>query len=59
MKTPGEFSHDSNPINLMQNGAKVGEVTGGEYVVNPSQAKKIAEQSAYARMLFKKFDKKA
>jgi hypothetical protein len=59
MKTPGEFSHESNPINLMQNGSKVGEVTGGEYVVNPSQAKKIAEQSAYARMLFKKFDKKA
>lgn len=59
MKTPGEFSHESNPINLMQNGAKVGEVTGGEYVVNPSQAKKIAEQSAYARMLFKKFDNKA
>jgi hypothetical protein len=59
MKTPGEFSHSSNPISLMQDGAKVGEVTGGEYVVNPSQAKKIAEQSAYARMLFKKFDKKA
>ena len=59
MKTPGKFSHESNPINLMQNGSKVGEVTGGEYVVNPGQAKKIAEQSAYARMLFKKFDKEA
>lgn len=59
MKTPGEFSHASNPINLMQNGAKVGEVTGGEYVVNPEQASKIAQQSAYARMLFKKFDKEA
>lgn len=59
MKTPGKFSHESNPINLMQDGAKVGEVTGGEYVVNPGQAKKIAEQSAYARMLFKKFDKEA
>ena len=59
MKTPGKFSHETNPINLMQNGSKVGEVTGGEYVVNPGQAKKIAEQSAYARMLFKKFDKEA
>ena len=59
MKTPGKFSHESNPINLMKDGAKVGEVTGGEYVVNPGQAKKIAEQSAYARMLFKKFDKEA
>jgi hypothetical protein len=59
MKTPGEFSHSSNPINLMQNGSKVGEVTGGEYVVNPEQARKIAQQSAYARMLFKKFDKEA
>jgi len=59
MKTPGQFSHASNPINLMQNGAKVGEVTGGEYVVNPEQARKIAEQSKYARMLFRKFDKNA
>ena len=41
MKTPGEFSHDSNPINLMQNGAKVGEVTGGEYVVNPLKQKRL------------------
>lgn len=59
MKTPGKFSHESNPINLMQNGSKVGEVTGGEYVVNPEQASKIAQQSAFARMLFKKFDKEA
>jgi hypothetical protein len=59
MKTPGVFSHKSNPINLMQNGSKVGEVTGGEYVVNPEQAKKIAQQSGFARMLFKKFDTQA
>jgi hypothetical protein len=59
MKTPGEFSHSSNPINLMKDGTKVGEVTGGEYVVNPEQAKKIAQQSGFARMLFKKFDTQA
>ena len=59
MKTPGRFSHDSNPINLMQGGSKVGEVTGGEYVLNPDQAAKIAKQSKYASMLFKKFDREA
>lgn len=59
MKTPGKFSHESNPINLMQGGAKVGEVTGGEYVVNPEQARKIAQQSEYASKLFRKFDKES
>lgn len=59
MKTPGEFSHDSNPINLMQDGAKVGEVTGGEYVVNPEQAAKIAKQSKFAAQLFRKFEKES
>ena len=59
MKTPGEFSHGSNPINLMQDGAKVGEVTGGEYVVNPEQAAKIAKQSKFAAQLFRKFDKES
>lgn len=57
MKTPGEFSHNSNPIDLMQGGRKIGEATGGEYVLNPEQAKKIANQSKYAKMLFRKFDK--
>jgi len=56
-KTPGEFSHGSNPIDVMQDGAKIGELTGGEYVLNPEQAKKIANQSKYAKMLFRKFDK--
>ena len=59
MKTPGEFSHGSNPINLMQDGAKVGEVTGGEYVVNPEQAAKISKQSKFAAQLFRKFDKES
>ena len=57
MKTPGEFSHATNPINMMQKGAKIGELTGGEYVINPEQAEKIAQQSKFAKMLFRKFDK--
>ena len=59
MVTDGEFSHETNPIDIMQNGAKVGEMTGGEYIINPTQAKKIAKESSYARKLFKRFEKKA
>lgn len=59
MMTDGEFSHDSNPIDIVQNGMKVGEMTGGEYILNPTQANKIARQSSYARKLFKKFEKNA
>ena len=59
MKTPGEFSHESNPIDMVQGGVKVGEATGGEYVINPDQARKISQQSAFARKLFRKFDKEA
>ena len=58
-KTPGEFSHRSNPIDVMQDGAKIGELTGGEYVLNPEQAAAIARQSKYAAQLFKKFDKQS
>ena len=58
-KTPGEFSHASNPIDVMQDGAKIGELTGGEYVLNPEQAAAIAKQSKYASQLFKKFDKES
>lgn len=44
MKTPGEFSHDSNPIHMLDNdGNKVGEVTGGEYVLNPQQSDSIED----------------
>ena len=58
-KTPGEFSHATNPINVMQDGAKIGELTGGEYVLNPEQAAAIARQSDIARKLFRKFDREA
>jgi len=40
-KTPGKFSHKTNPIDIMQEGAKIGEMTGGEYIFNPKQAKQM------------------
>ena len=40
-KTPGEFSHKTNPIDIMKEGAKIGEMTGGEYIFNPKQAKQM------------------
>jgi len=43
IKTKGEFSHEKNPIDLVQNGEKVGEATGGEYIFNPEQSKKMNE----------------
>jgi len=59
MMTNGAFNHNTNPIDLMQNGQKVGEATGGEYILNPTQAAAIAKQSTFARKLFKKFEKNA
>ena len=59
MMTGGSFDHDSNPIHLVQNGQKVGEATGGEYILNPSQAKSIAKESTYAKKLFKQFAQRA
>lgn len=40
-KTPGKFSHKENPIHIMKDGAKIGEMTGGEYIFNPQQAKQM------------------
>jgi len=59
MMTKGAFNHNTNPIHLVQNGEKVGEATGGEMILNPEQAKAIAQESSYARKLFKKFAKNA
>ena len=67
MKTPGEFDHDTNPIDLVQDGKKVGEATGGEYIFNPEQSDKIRElaekeKSPLARYvigLLNRFDKEA
>lgn len=67
MKTPGEFSHDDNPIDLVRNGEKIGEATGGEYIFNPDQSKKMRELAEkeksplgrYVVSLLNRFDKKA
>jgi len=44
-KTPGKFDHDDNPIDIMQEGAKIGEMTGGEYIFNPEQAAEMRKLS--------------
>tara|TARA_R100000406_G_scaffold74973_1_gene55335 strand:+ start:3175 stop:4158 length:984 start_codon:yes stop_codon:yes gene_type:complete len=55
MISPGEFSHKRNPIDMVQKGNKVGELTGGEVILNPKQEKKVAMESPYFRQLLKKF----
>jgi hypothetical protein len=55
MMTEGAFSHKTNPIDIMQDGAKVGEMTGGEAILNPDQQKKVAKQSPYFRKLMREF----
>lgn len=66
VKTPGQFSHDKNPIDIVKDGAKIGEMTGGEYVFNPNQMSKIKGHVAsgdkealhkYVKSLIKKFEK--
>ena len=55
MMTEGSFSHEKNPIDIVQDGAKVGEMTGGEAILNPKQQKKVAKQSPYFRKLMREF----
>lgn len=57
MVTDGKFSHKSNPIDIIQAGRKVGEMTGGEVILNPEQQKKLSKESKYFRTLLKKFNK--
>lgn len=38
--TPGKFSHEDNPIDIVQDGEKIGEMTGGEAIMPP---KDVAE----------------
>lgn len=59
MVTPGEFSHETNPIDLVRNGEKVGEATGGEVILNPEQSKAVAKESPEFRKLLRKFTRKA
>tara|TARA_R110000796_G_scaffold71797_13_gene162863 strand:- start:3650 stop:4651 length:1002 start_codon:yes stop_codon:yes gene_type:complete len=44
-KTPGEFDHEENPIDIVQEGDKIGEMTGGEYIFNPEQAEELLQLS--------------
>lgn len=66
VKTPGPFSHEKNPIDIMQNGKKIAEATGGEYIFNPKQMSNIKRYVAnddksklhsYVKALIKKFEK--
>jgi hypothetical protein len=47
MKTPGQFSHENNPIDVMRGGSKIAEMTGGEFVINPDQA--AGMENAYGK----------
>ena len=55
MVTPGEFSHETNPIDVVKDGEKIAELTGNEVVLNPKQEKRVAAESPYFRQLLKKF----
>jgi hypothetical protein len=55
--TKGAFNHKTNPIDIVQAGKKVGEMTGGEVILNPEQQKRLSKESAYFRSLIKKFNK--
>lgn len=57
MVTGGKFDHKTNPIDIVQQGRKVGEMTGGEVILNPEQQKKLSKESKYFRTLLKKFNK--
>ena len=67
IKTPGNFSHAKNPIDIVKSGAKIGEMTGGEYIFNPKQMEKIktfvatddkSKLHSYVKSLIKKFNSK-
>lgn len=57
MITPGAFSHESNPLDVIQDGVKIAELTGGETVLNPDQANQVAKESSFFRKLQRKFRK--
>lgn len=39
--TPGEFDHDTNPIDMVKDGEKIGEATGGELILPPDDVEDI------------------
>ncbi len=64
-KTPGEFSHEENPIDIMQDGQKIGEMTGGEGVISPEDLGELEQKAGegntslhkFVRQLIKKLEK--
>ena len=65
-QTPGRFSHASNPIDIVRKGRKIGEMTGGEAIFNPSQTRNMESMAMsgnsdlhrYMRNLFRQFNNK-
>ena len=39
--TPGKFDHNSNPIDMVQDGEKIGEATGGELILPPDDVEAV------------------
>ena len=54
-KTPGEFSHEENPIDIIQDGQKIGEMTGGEGVVSPEDLGKLEQLAGQGKTPLHKF----
>lgn len=62
--TPGEFSHEDNPIDIMQDGEKIGEMTGGEAIVSPEDWGELTQRAGsgntglhkYLRQLIEKIE---
>lgn len=67
-KTPGEFSHKTNPIDVVKDGVKIAEMTGGEYIFNPKQMAAIkslvstdekSKLHSYMKGIIRKFENRA
>jgi hypothetical protein len=41
--TPGKFDHNTNPIDMVQDGEKIGEATGGELILPPKDVEEIRD----------------
>ena len=55
MKTPGKFSHEANPIDVIKDGKKIAEMTGGEYIFNPKQSEQMRNLSEKGNTALHKF----
>ena len=56
--SPGEESHEKNPIDMVQDGMKIGELTGGEFIMPSKDADKVSEfKEGDSEALFMLMDK--